>query len=493
MNLSAPFIARPVATTLLTIGIALAGLVAFLKLPVSPLPRVDFPTIQVSASLPGASPETVATSLTTPLGAGARRHRRCHRDHLDEHGRQCAHHPAVRPVEKHRRGGARRAGGHQRRPHGDAERPADQPAVPQDQSGRRAGRRAGGHLGHHWPGPPVRRGVQHPAAEAEPGDRRRPGRAGRQLVAGGARRDQSDGAQQVPDRPGERARRPCRGQCQFAQGRARGRRAALPDLFQRPGAHGGRIPAADHRLAQRRAGQAVRRRRGHRRHREHPQRGPGQRQALGAGDHLPAAQRQRHRDRRRGEGAAARAAGGAAQRRRPAGRQRPHHHHPRLAEGGRACAADQHHPGGAGDLRLPALGPRRLRRRGRRAGVADRHLRRHVSAGLQHQQPVADGHGDRRGLRGRRRHHRAGERLTPHRGRHGPHRCGPAGRARGRLHRGVDERVADRGVHSHPADAGHRRPAVPRVRRHALDRHPDLDGGVAHHHADDVRLRAAAA
>jgi multidrug efflux pump len=67
VNLSAPFIARPVATTLLTIGIALAGLVAFLKLPVAPLPRVDFPTIQVSASLPGASPETVATSLTTPL------------------------------------------------------------------------------------------------------------------------------------------------------------------------------------------------------------------------------------------------------------------------------------------------------------------------------------------------------------------------------------------------------------------------------------------
>ncbi|CAN5830656.1 efflux RND transporter permease subunit [soil metagenome] len=67
MNLSAPFIARPVATTLLTIGLALAGAVSFLKLPVSPLPKVDFPTIQVSAGLPGASPETVATSLTTPL------------------------------------------------------------------------------------------------------------------------------------------------------------------------------------------------------------------------------------------------------------------------------------------------------------------------------------------------------------------------------------------------------------------------------------------
>jgi multidrug efflux pump len=67
VNLSAPFIARPVATTLLTIGLALAGLVAFFGLPVSPLPKVDFPTIQVTASLPGASPETVATSVTTPL------------------------------------------------------------------------------------------------------------------------------------------------------------------------------------------------------------------------------------------------------------------------------------------------------------------------------------------------------------------------------------------------------------------------------------------
>ncbi|MDI1285728.1 MAG: efflux RND transporter permease subunit [Reyranella sp.] len=67
MNLSAPFIARPVATTLLTIGLALAGMVAFMGLPVSPLPKVDFPTIQVTANLPGASPETVATSVTTPL------------------------------------------------------------------------------------------------------------------------------------------------------------------------------------------------------------------------------------------------------------------------------------------------------------------------------------------------------------------------------------------------------------------------------------------
>ena len=66
-SMSAPFIRRPVATTLLTIGIALAGLVSFSLLPVSPLPQVDFPTISVSASLPGASPETMATSVATPL------------------------------------------------------------------------------------------------------------------------------------------------------------------------------------------------------------------------------------------------------------------------------------------------------------------------------------------------------------------------------------------------------------------------------------------
>jgi multidrug efflux pump len=67
MNVSAAFIARPVATTLLTIGIALAGVLAFLRLPVSPLPQVDFPTIAVQAQLPGASPDTVATSVAGPL------------------------------------------------------------------------------------------------------------------------------------------------------------------------------------------------------------------------------------------------------------------------------------------------------------------------------------------------------------------------------------------------------------------------------------------
>ena len=67
MNLSSPFIHRPVATTLLTTGVILVGAIAFRVLPVSPLPQIDFPTISVSASLPGGSPEIMASSIATPL------------------------------------------------------------------------------------------------------------------------------------------------------------------------------------------------------------------------------------------------------------------------------------------------------------------------------------------------------------------------------------------------------------------------------------------
>src|SRR5580698_7108957 len=67
MNPSRAFIGRPVATTLLTIAVALVGIAAFTVLPVSPLPQVDFPTITVAASLPGASPDIMASSIATPL------------------------------------------------------------------------------------------------------------------------------------------------------------------------------------------------------------------------------------------------------------------------------------------------------------------------------------------------------------------------------------------------------------------------------------------
>jgi hydrophobic/amphiphilic exporter-1 (mainly G- bacteria), HAE1 family len=67
MNISSIFIARPIATSLLMAGILLVGAAAYPLLPVAPLPQVDFPTIQVTAQLPGASPEIMASSVTQPL------------------------------------------------------------------------------------------------------------------------------------------------------------------------------------------------------------------------------------------------------------------------------------------------------------------------------------------------------------------------------------------------------------------------------------------
>ena len=69
-SLSAWCIAHPVATTLLTLALVLLGLFAFPRLPVAPLPEAEFPTIQISARLPGASPETMASAVATPLEVG---------------------------------------------------------------------------------------------------------------------------------------------------------------------------------------------------------------------------------------------------------------------------------------------------------------------------------------------------------------------------------------------------------------------------------------
>src|SRR5215471_12976246 len=67
MNVSAPFIKRPVGTSLLAAALLMAGVLAFTYLPVAPLPQVEFPVIQVQAGLPGASPETMASAVATPL------------------------------------------------------------------------------------------------------------------------------------------------------------------------------------------------------------------------------------------------------------------------------------------------------------------------------------------------------------------------------------------------------------------------------------------
>src|ERR1700756_1889731 len=67
MSVSAPFIRRPVGTSLLAVAVLMAGIIAYFLLPVAPLPEVEFPTISVQAGLPGASPETMASSVATPL------------------------------------------------------------------------------------------------------------------------------------------------------------------------------------------------------------------------------------------------------------------------------------------------------------------------------------------------------------------------------------------------------------------------------------------
>src|SRR5437762_13615634 len=67
MSISTPFIRRPVGTSLLSVAVLLAGALAYSKLPVAPLPEVEFPTVSVNAGLPGASPETMASAVATPL------------------------------------------------------------------------------------------------------------------------------------------------------------------------------------------------------------------------------------------------------------------------------------------------------------------------------------------------------------------------------------------------------------------------------------------
>ena len=173
MNISEPFIRRPVATTLLTIGVALAGVAAFNLLPVAPLPQVDFPTISVSAALPGASPEVMAATVATPLERALGRIAGVTRDDVVVFARQYARDPAVRSKPRHRRRGARRPGRHPGLAHRAADQPAEQSGVSQSESGRCADHDPGAHLGHPDAGADVRRRLDHHRAEAFAGVRRR--------------------------------------------------------------------------------------------------------------------------------------------------------------------------------------------------------------------------------------------------------------------------------------------------------------------------------
>ena len=114
MNISAPFIQRPIATVLLMVGLLLCGLVAYPLLPVAALPNVNYPTISVTAQLPGADPQTMASSVATPLEQQFGQIPGIDADDLVEHARLHLDHPAIRPQPQRRRRRGRRAGGDQR-------------------------------------------------------------------------------------------------------------------------------------------------------------------------------------------------------------------------------------------------------------------------------------------------------------------------------------------------------------------------------------------
>ena len=174
MSVSSPFIHRPIATSLLGIAVMLGGALGYWWLPVSALPQVDFPTIQVTTQLPGASPDTIASLVTAPLGAAVRPDPGYAGDDLGEFVRHQPGHAAIRLEPRHRRCRAGRAVGDQRRRLHAAAQPALPAALFESKPGRRADHHAGAHVAKHRPARVERHGGHHHGAALVGGDRGRP-------------------------------------------------------------------------------------------------------------------------------------------------------------------------------------------------------------------------------------------------------------------------------------------------------------------------------
>ena len=225
MNFSSVFIRRPIATTLLTIGLALAGMTRVLPAAGGVAAQCGHPD-DLRLGLDGRrQPRDDVDQRGDAAGAPSGHHRRRHRDDVAQLGGHHAGRAAVRARPRHRRRRARRAGGDQRRARRSSRLAQIQSDLSQDQSGVCAGDDPGADLRHADAGPDLRFRLDHPAAEAEPGGRHRPGADRRLLAARRARRSQSARAVQIRHRARGRARRAVRRQRQRAQGRDRaGRR-----------------------------------------------------------------------------------------------------------------------------------------------------------------------------------------------------------------------------------------------------------------------------
>ena len=186
-GISAPFIRYPIGTSLLMAGILFVGLVAYPLLPVAPLPQVDFPTIQVSANLPGASPETMASSVAQPLERQFAQIPGIAQMTSTSYARHRRGHDPVRPQPQHRCRRQRRAGRDQRRRRPVAEEPALAADLSQGQPGGFADPAAVGDIGYPAADHRQRR-RRCPARPADQPDlRRRPGHHRRPAEAGDPR------------------------------------------------------------------------------------------------------------------------------------------------------------------------------------------------------------------------------------------------------------------------------------------------------------------
>ncbi len=219
MNFSAPFINRPIATTLLTAAVVLSGVAAFRVLPVSPLPQVDFPTVSVSASLPGASPEIMASSVATPLEREFGRISSVTEMTSQSTSRASEHHAAIRFEPQHRRGDARRRVGDQRSTQLFARQFAEQSDVQKSEPGRCADHDHRADLGQAAAFRALRCGIDHTAAAALAGRGGRAGGGRRQFGTGRTHRTQPDAAERIWLGLGECSQRHRRANRQRGQGK----------------------------------------------------------------------------------------------------------------------------------------------------------------------------------------------------------------------------------------------------------------------------------
>ena len=487
MNPSRLFILRPVATSLLMAAIVLAGAVAYRQLPVSALPEVDYPTIQIMTFYPGASPDVVASAITAPLE------------------RQFGQLPGLNQMTSTSSGGASVI---------TLQFDLNLNIDVAEQEVQASINASGTFLPTDLPNPPIYSKTNPadapiltlalasttlPLSKVEdladtqlaPKISQLSG-VGLVSISGGQKpavRIQANPASLSTDgltledvRTAVAA-----SNVNAAKGSFDGREQAFTIGADDRLSVERSVPPVDSRLPQRRADPAVGR--GHRRRRRR------EREAGRLDEHAacrdrqrPAsARRERHRRRRPRQGAPAAASKPAASGRAGVDPHRSHQHHPCIRPGRPVRADADDCSRRVGDLSLPshAVSHRHPQRRG--AAVARRHVRRHVPPRLQPQQPHADGadHLDR--LRRRRCDRDDREHHALHRGRSAAARGGAQGIRADWIHDHLPHGVPHRCADSSALHGRHRRPAVPRIRGDARRHDSRVSGRFADAHADDVR------